>query len=165
MNSKNDHKSDRQDLVLPDLPPTEKCLPLALMRAREKVMVMMRQMLASSGISEQQWRVLRVLSENGPLVATHLGERTGLLLPSLTRIVQTMETGGLLTRSVDANDRRRQLVRITAAGQAVIAANQEAAGRISDQFIAHLGVQRYDTLLEALELLERIDTPDFGKRP
>ena len=36
-------------------------LPIALMRAREQVMAPIRNMLADSGITEQQWRVLRVL--------------------------------------------------------------------------------------------------------
>ena len=41
-----------------------------------------REMLAATGLTEQQWRVLRVLSEAGPVDATEVSDRAGLLLPS-----------------------------------------------------------------------------------
>lgn len=138
------------------LPQTRRSLPIALTRAREKVMGPVRVMLASSGISEQQWRILRVLSESGPLGVTHLGEHTSLLLPSLTRILQSMERNGLVSRAVDPNDRRRQMLSITSSGQAVIDDNYEAAVKISRRLVDHLGQDRYDGLLDTLEALEAL---------
>ena len=41
------------------LPSTSRSLPIALIRAREGVMAPIREMLAETGITEQQWRVLR----------------------------------------------------------------------------------------------------------
>ena len=113
--------------VAAKLPSTRRSLPIALMRAREKVMGPVREMLAPTGITEQQWRILRVLSEQGPQDATHLGERTSLLLPSLTRIIQSMVGNGLVTRTQDETDRRRQMLAITAAGQQIINDNLSGA--------------------------------------
>ena len=45
-----------------ELPSTRRSVPIALIRAREKVMGPIRDMLADSGITEQQWRILRVIS-------------------------------------------------------------------------------------------------------
>ena len=57
-------KTKKEDLFK-RLPSTRRSLPIALMRSREKVMGPIRDMLKVSGITEQQWRVLRVLSESG----------------------------------------------------------------------------------------------------
>ncbi|MCR9055691.1 MAG: hypothetical protein NXI02_00005, partial [Rhodobacteraceae bacterium] len=68
------------------LPSTKRSVPIALIRAREKVMGPIREMLSDCGITEQQWRILRVLEEFGPQDASSLAERACLLLPSQTRI-------------------------------------------------------------------------------
>ncbi len=99
------------------LPPTQRSLPMALLRARENVMAPIRAMLSASGLTEQQWRLLRVLSESGPLEATILANRAALLLPSQTRIVQSMEKRGLVFRRPHNIDKRRHTVEITALGQ------------------------------------------------
>jgi len=98
----------------PKLPSTSRSLPIALIRAREGVMSPIRDMLSETDITEQQWRVLRVLSEFGTLDTTTLADRSSLLFPSLTRIAATMRDKGLLTQTRDEVDRRRQLIEITA---------------------------------------------------
>ena len=136
------------------LPPTARSLPIALIRAREGVMAPIRDMLASTGITEQQWRVLRVLAEHGPLDSTILAERASLLVPSLTRIVRTMTARGFVTQTRGNDDRRRQVIDITPAGQAVIKDNIPRATEIVAGFKAALGEEDYETLLD---LLERLD--------
>lgn len=138
-----------------DMPSTARSLPIALMRAREKVMAPIRRMLADSGITEQQWRILRVLSEYGPQDATNLAERACLLLPSQTRIVQSMLQKGYVTRSPDAHDRRRQTVAITAKGQRVIDDNLDQALAIAESYRAALGAQEFERLLDLLEALDK----------
>ena len=140
------------------LPATSRSLPIALMRAREKVMAPIRRMLSASGITEQQWRILRVLSEHGPQDATKLADRACLLLPSQTRILQSMVEKGYVSRSPDARDRRRQTVAITPAGQNVINDNLDQALAIAAGYRAALGPERYDLLLDLLEELDRAGT-------
>ena len=132
------------------LPSTARSLPIALMRAREKVMAPIREMLSDSGITEQQWRILRVLSEHGPQEASKLAERACLLLPSQTRILASMLDKGYVTRSPDEKDRRRQHVAITQAGQSVIDGNLDQAVAISERFRSALGSDRYEELLDCL---------------
>lgn len=145
---------DKQKSSKTGLPPTSRSLPIALARAREKVMAPIREMLSKSGITEQQWRVLRVLSENGALDATKLADRASLLLPSLTRIVQTMLDKGFVTRTTDKYDRRRQLIAITGTGQIIIDENSQQAATISSRYISALGRQRYEDLLDSLQALD-----------
>lgn len=136
------------------LPTTTRSLPISLMRAREQVMAPIRKMLANSDITEQQWRVLRVLSEAGPMDATSLADRSCLLVPSLTRIAQSMKTKGLVTQEPDPEDRRRQMIAITNDGQNVIDENMEEANLIAQGFRNKLGDDNFEKLIDLLNLLD-----------
>ena len=136
------------------LPSTSRSLPSALIRAREGVMAPIREMLSETGITEQQWRVLRVLSEHGLLDTTTLAERSSLLFPSLTRIAASMRDKGLITQTRDEIDRRRQLIEITAAGQKIIDDRTSQSIQIVDDIKTKLGTDNYETLLDLLGLLD-----------
>ena len=112
-------------------PLTNRSLPIALLRAREKVMGPIRAMLSDVGVTEQQWRVLRVLDERGPLDPTEIADRSVLLLPSLTRILQTLVAKGLVSRAPHPTDRRKQVVSITANGQQLIADNLQQSQELT----------------------------------
>ncbi len=149
----------RQDRNLrpSDLPSTRRSLPIALIRAREAVMTPIRDMLAGTGLTEQQWRVLRVLDEFGPLDSSELAGRAGLMASSLTRIVQTMTGAGLLKRHTPKADRRRQVIAVTDAGRAVLQDNKATAALIAASYRTRLGAADYEQLLD---LLERLSDPE-----
>lgn len=136
------------------LPPTRRSLPIALIRSREKVMGPIRDMLKTSGITEQQWRVLRVLSETGPQDLTQISDKASLLLPSLSRIIRKLLDGGLVVSSINSRDRRRQTVVITPKGQKIIDDNLPQATKIAEELQHHLGTERYEQLLDLLAALE-----------
>lgn len=142
------------------LPSTARSLPFALIRAREGVMGPIREMLSKSGITEQQWRVLRVLSEFGAQDSSTLAERASLLHPSLTRMLFAMEKKGLVTQTRSETDRRRQMIEITPEGQGIIDQNLEEALRIVDGFKARLGAADYERLIDLLERLDPRITPE-----
>ena len=60
-------------------------LPRLLLQAREAVMAHTRPALRAHALSDQQWRVLRVLDESGPTAPTQLAAECVILMPSLTR--------------------------------------------------------------------------------
>tara|TARA_B100001057_G_scaffold351055_1_gene352563 strand:+ start:151 stop:588 length:438 start_codon:yes stop_codon:yes gene_type:complete len=140
--------------MIKSLPSTNRSLPIALIRAREGIMSPIREMLSVTGITEQQWRVLRVLEEFGRMDTKTLADRSSLLLPSLTRIVATMREKGLVTQTRDDKDRRRQFIEITNAGQAIIDDHSLQAADIVAFFKKKLGQDDYETLLD---LLTRLD--------
>jgi homoprotocatechuate degradation regulator HpaR len=133
---------------------TSRSLPIALLRARERVMGPLRAMLVSAEVTEQQWRVLRVLQERGPLDPTRIAEQAVLLLPSLTRILQKLEEKGYLSRQQDKTDRRKQIVRITPSGAALIEANIDASIALLEQVRTRMGADRYEALLDLLNELD-----------
>lgn len=139
------------------LPEIRRSLPIALLRAREKVMLPIRVMLQDIGLTEQQWRVLRVLEEEGALDSSTLAERSALLLPSLTRIMQALEERGLIERSADPADRRRLHVVITPLGRACLTENAIKSARISEEIRTQFGEEKLENLLTLLDELQDID--------
>ncbi len=133
-----------------DLPLTSRSLPIALLRAREKVMAPIRTILADVGVTEQQWRVLRVLNEEGPQEPTRIAERACLLLPSLTRILQKLEDKQLIKRQPDPKDGRRQIIEITSEGMTIIHQNLKACIQASENLRSRLGQDRHEMLLDLL---------------
>lgn len=131
--------------------PTERSLPIALLRARESVMEPIRDMLAQSGISEQKWRVLRVLEQYGPIEQTAISKAACLLLSSLTRLLGSMETEGLVQREAAQDDRRKSIVSITQKGRSLIDAHAEESNAIFEKLEAEFGRQRLERLLDLLE--------------
>lgn len=117
-------------------------------------MAPIREMLSETGITEQQWRVLRVLAEHGSLDTSTLADRASLLFPSLTRIATTLRNKGLITQTRDEVDRRRQLIEITETGQKIIDDRADQAAQIVADFRAALGDDNYETLLDLLAQLD-----------
>lgn len=114
-------------------------------------------MLSDVGITEQQWRVLRVLHEGGSQEPTRIADRACLLLPSLTRILQKLSEKGLIERAPDRVDRRKQVISITEQGKALIEENLTTSIEIMESIKARMGAQNYEALLDLLNQLDEAD--------
>ena len=101
-------------------PETSKSLPIAMLRAREAMMLSFRPILAKHGFTEQQWRVLRVLSEKGTSDAGQVAFDACILAPSLSRIIGKLENQKLITRFIDDKDGRRINLSLTSNGQEIL---------------------------------------------
>lgn len=121
---------------------TRSALPMALLRAREAVMARFRPVLAAHGTNEQQWRVLRVLSESGPLDASEVAARANVLPPSLTRMIRSLVERGFVNRLRDSRDGRRAVLEITPAGRAFIREVAPHAEAIYAEIEAAFGAER-----------------------
>lgn len=76
--------------------------------------------IANTGLSCEQWRVLREASCEAISITT-LAERAGILRPSVSRILASLAAHKLVTRTADTADVRRAFIRITAKGKKVLA--------------------------------------------
>ena len=137
----------------PGFSKTKRSLPIALLRAREQVMVPIRSMLAQSGVTEQKWRVLRVLEELGEVEPTLIASEACLHLPSLSRILKSMEADGLIQRKEDLDDRRKTMVGISKAGRAILTKHAQQSAEIFAQLEARMGKEKLETILDLLEEL------------
>lgn len=142
---------------------TSRSLPISLLRARERVMGPIRAMLSDVGITEQQWRVLRVLEESGATEPTRIAEQACLLLPSLTRILQKLEEKALIARRPDKADRRKQIVEITPKGRDVIMANLETSLALMNAVRDRMGAEKYEALLDLLNELDAVEGEKAAK--
>lgn len=146
----------KNGLISPDalLPRnTRRSLPIALLRAREVVMERFRPMLAAHDMTEQQWRVMRILGEQGVTDASELADKAFILAPSLTRIIRTLEERGLLFKHKDENDGRRVLLEITPAGLDIIYKITPESRLIFEDLEARFGREKIDALLDMLDEL------------
>ncbi|WP_424832212.1 homoprotocatechuate degradation operon regulator HpaR [Ruegeria sp.] len=141
-----------------EFPLMSRSLPIALLRGREKVMGPIRAILADAGVTEQQWRVLRVLQEKGAQEPTQIADQACLLLPSLTRILRKLEEKDLIARRADTEDRRRQIVEITDKGLQIIADNLTASLQQAEAIRKKMGAERHEMLLDLLGELHELDT-------
>ena len=88
-------------------------LPHLLLRARETLMAHFRPLLGEFGLTEQQWRILREVVEQGPLEPRQLCEACSISSPSIVGVLLRMEDTGLITRERMAHDQRRVRVSLT----------------------------------------------------
>lgn len=91
-------------------------LPMILYRALDTVMPSFRKIFNDFGLTEQQWRVLRVLWEGDHITMRQLAEVTVIPAPSLVGIVDRLERDGLVARQRSTTDRRKVNVVVTQAG-------------------------------------------------
>ena len=123
---------------------------MELLKARESAMARFRPMLRSYGLTEQQWRVIRALAEFDRIDASELAERSFLLAPSLSRILQYLEQEKLIRRKANSKDQRRQVVELTAKGRRLF----DRVGPASEALYADIekafGIDRLEQLYEIL---------------
>ena len=110
-------------------------------------------------LSLNEWRVLLVLANHPQIVASEVAAITGLDKMTVSRAVAALERRGRVVRKVDVADRRRILLRLSAAGERLYerigvpakarerslfsgmsAADQARLDRLLDRLIANLAV-------------------------
>jgi homoprotocatechuate degradation regulator HpaR len=135
-------------------------LPLLLLQARESVISRFRPILNAAGVTEQQWRIVRVLLEQGPLEPRQIVVQCGISSPSLAGVLARMDDLGLVTREKLDHDQRRVKVSPTAASRALarrIATQIEAAyAEIENLTGPEFTAELYDTLDR---LIDKLGTP------
>ena len=94
-------------------------LPMMLYRALDTVMPRFRTIFNEFGLTEQQWRVLRVLWEQEDIAFHALAGTTLIPAPSLVGVIDRLSKAGLVERRRSEADRRKVSVRATRKGQAL----------------------------------------------
>jgi homoprotocatechuate degradation regulator HpaR len=131
-------------------------LPLLMLQAREHVIGHFRPILNAHGITEQQWRIVRVLLDAGPLEPREIGEMCRLSSPSLAGVLARMEEMGLVNRERVAQDQRRVRVSLTARSRALASRMAPQIEAVYARVERALGKEFCRQLYDALD--ELIDT-------
>jgi len=92
---------------------------MILHRGLDSVMPPYRELFKRYDLTEQQWRVLRVLWSSERVTSAEVAERALLLQPSLVGIIDRLEKKGLVNRVRSVTDRRVVYVVASAKGRAL----------------------------------------------
>lgn len=90
---------------------------------------------------------------------TDLAEQAQVSKQTATHLVDQLERGGYVERTIDPTDGRGRVVRFTSKGHKVIRAARAEEERITSEWTRHLGKRRMGQLREALTLLREITDP------
>ena len=131
-------------------------LTLTLLQAREAAMSFFRPSLNEHGLTEQQWRIIRILEQYGELEIYQLAELACILKPSMTGVLVRMEAAGMVHRRKAEQDQRRVLITLADKGKASFESMSQCMEanyqRLQDQF----GEEKFQTLLGLLDDLKNI---------
>ncbi|MBU6444682.1 MAG: MarR family transcriptional regulator [Alphaproteobacteria bacterium] len=131
------------------LPAYRHSLAGTLLAAREAMMAPIRPYLREAGVTEQQWRVLRVLDESDS-DPTALAEAALLFAPSVTRILKDLVDRDLIVRRADPQDGRRSILSLTPAGRALIRKTSRRTVHVLESYAEHFGAERLAKLQSEL---------------
>lgn len=125
-------------------------LPLLLAQIRESVITHFRPLLNHFGLTEQQWRVLRVLCERTSLEPRDLCETCQILSPSMAGILRRLDEMGHIKRDPIKGDKRRVLISLTPKSKKLIAEMvplvQEQYQKLEDAWGKELVEQLHETI-------------------
>ncbi|MBV2133442.1 homoprotocatechuate degradation operon regulator HpaR [Pseudomonas sp. MAP12] len=138
----------------------------ALLQAREAALGFFRPLLNQYELTEQQWRVIRILSQprRDELESHQLAEQACILRPSLTGVLVRLERDGLVRRWKPASDRRRLCVSLTAKGVALFEEMSSEMTRLYKDIQRQFGAENFRTLMRLLQDLGKIDPAMPGGR-
>ena len=115
--------------------------------------------LREQGLSDQQWRVLRVLGEHGTVETGRVAREAYILGPSLTGVLTRMERDGLISRERDPADQRRTVIAATGKGLKLV----EKLSRTIEAHYAwmeqSLGKEKLSRLYELLDEVIELEQP------
>lgn len=103
----------------PALPPGLEGASLGLLigAARRRIKQVVWNWLGPLGLTPQQFWILLVLHESGPMSLHELAERIWADDPTACRVVRTLTDRGLLRSDADPTHGRRRLIRLDAEGR------------------------------------------------
>ena len=111
---------------------------------------------ALGGISPAQASALSMIERLGSPALNELAAAEQVRPPSMTRIVDALESDGLVARRVDAADRRSSRVSLTAAGRRELATIRNRKTAFLEQRLAALSDAERVAVARTLDILERL---------
>ena len=137
---------------------------LNLLKTADVLLSEAAELLKPYGLSPTQYNALRILRgagagcdgghvdpNAGGLACREIGQRMITRDPDLTRLLDRLESRGLVTRGRERKDRRMVLTRITPACLDLLMRLDEPVLELHRKQLAHLGQSKLNELLELLE--------------
>ncbi|MGD0389839.1 MAG: MarR family transcriptional regulator [Tepidisphaeraceae bacterium] len=138
---------------------------LNLLRTADRLMGSFESALKPSGLTPTQYNVLRILRGMSPqgIACQEIARRMITRDADLTRLLDRLESRGLVHRQRQADDRRVVHITITPAGLSLLAELDGVARETNKKALGHLGSERLSLLVKLLE--EARDPVESSKNP
>ena len=115
---------------------------------------------ASAGVRGYHYRLLAALEEFGQASQAALGRRTSIDRSDVVAALNDLAARGLIERSPDPDDRRRNVITITPAGTKQLRTLDQVLAGIQEQLLAPLSAADRTRLIGLLtQLLEPVSSP------
>jgi len=139
---------------MPDTAPLANELRLSLHRLTRRL----RQQQPESELTLTQISALAIIWREGPLTAGDLATREQVRPPSITRVVDGLETAGLVRRKDNPADGRQVLVEITPLGATRMAENVKAREEWLAVQLSSLSAHDREVMRRAAEIMDDLAT-------
>jgi DNA-binding MarR family transcriptional regulator len=111
---------------------------------------------ADAGLSPSLTAALATIERHGPLTPSRLAEMERIQRPTVTRLLATLESDGLIERLTDPDDRRVSHVSVTKDGRALVKKLRSRKNAYLAKRLRRLDDDELETLERATAILERI---------
>jgi DNA-binding MarR family transcriptional regulator len=124
---------------------------VALMRTAHLLRRKVDALVATAGLTHQQYNVLRILrGARAPLPTMEISARMIEPSPGITRLICTLEETGYVKREQWPGDRRQVLCQITSAGLRVLDQLEEPLNQLDDTTTGNLSPEQVEAFLDML---------------
>ena len=126
---------------------------LNMLRTADQLVVPLSEVLRDAGLSLSQYNILRILrgSEGEGRPCGEISERMVRRDPDLTRLLDRLETRGLVARTRGTEDRRVVRATITPEGLELLDSLDEPIRNATKEALSHMPVGKLTALSELLE--------------
>jgi DNA-binding MarR family transcriptional regulator len=132
-----------------------------LKHARERLSALSAEGYARFGINGRELAVLTVLAEGEPPSQLEAAQRLSIDRTTMVALLDELETKGLVARSADPADRRRNIVVLTPEGRDCLVGASRATDDAERSFLAPLGEADGERLRQMLRaVIEAGDASD-----
>lgn len=136
---------------------SKRSMAIACTRGREAIVSRFRDLLQDADLTEQQWRVMRILFDQEPISGVDLSRLSCIHKASMTRIYASLERRKFIQRIQGLGDSRSNIVKLTKYGRDTMNTLMPKAQKIYLGIIEDFGLERYQLLLELLAELSEIN--------
>jgi DNA-binding MarR family transcriptional regulator len=124
-----------------------------LKHAQQRLVEAATQVMAPFGIDGRELAVLAVLAAHAPLSQQEAGEQLGVDRTTMVALIDALEAKGLVERHRSPEDRRKNSVVLTPAGQEGLRGAGKARDEVERDFLAPLGDSLSRQFVRALQIL------------
>ncbi len=119
---------------------------------------------ADSGLTISQLSTLATIEQDGPMTLGALARVEQIQPPTVTALTAKLEAAGLVTRTIDPEDRRIHRVAVTPVGAKLLAQHRSRKNAFLDRRLRELSDADRTVLARAAAIMERLAQHEPGTR-